>query len=81
LIEVVDEEGKAIDAVIPVLVDILDAEARPAEFSGYYGAQDGLLNVTLDLAVNDTPGKWSIRARELASGQKTDCVLQVLDRQ
>ena len=80
LIDVVDEEGKPIDAVVPVQIDVTDADGKPAEFSGYYGAKDGLLDITLDLAVNDTPGQWTISARELASGRKADYVFNVAGR-
>ena len=76
-IDVVGEEGKRIEAVVPVHVDILDAEGESAEFSGYYGARDGRVDITLDLAVNDKPGNWIIRARELASGRAADCAMNV----
>lgn len=55
-------------AVIPIELDLRDPDGKRAEFSGYYGALDGRLSVTLTPAVNDTPGMWTIEARELASG-------------
>jgi len=67
-VTVADAAGQPIDAVVPVRLDILDPDGRPAEFSGYYGAKDGRLEVACDLAPNDTPGTWEIRATELASG-------------
>lgn len=68
-ITVVDSVGDPIPAVIPLRVDILDPNGRPAEYSGYYGATDGVLKLRLDIAINDTPGIWQIRIRELASGK------------
>jgi len=65
---VVDAEGEPLAAVVPVEVQIIDPQGRPAEFSGYYGAKDGTLAVTLDLAPNDATGEWTLRVRELASG-------------
>jgi len=65
---VVGDDGQPLDAVVPVRVDILDPEARPAEFSGYYGAKGGRLEIRLDLAPNDTAGTWEVRVTELASG-------------
>jgi hypothetical protein len=67
-VSVVDAKGEALPAVVPVQVQILDAEGRPAEFSGYYGAKDGRVSVRMDLAANDAPGTWLIKATELASG-------------
>jgi hypothetical protein len=51
-----------------VLVEIRDAQQRPAEFSGYYGAKDGRVTLHLNLAANEAPGTWTITAKELASG-------------
>jgi hypothetical protein len=65
---VVDAEGKPLDAVVPLKVEILDPQNRPAESSGYYGARDGKVDITLDLARNDPAGEWTLRVRELASG-------------
>jgi hypothetical protein len=68
-ISVVDADGKPIDAVVPLKVDLLDPDGRPAEFSGYYGAKAGQLTIQADLAPNDSPGTWEVRAMELASGE------------
>ena len=56
----------------PVRVDVLDAQGNPAEFSGYYGAAGAASPVRLDLAPNDAPGAWTVRARELASGRTAE---------
>jgi len=60
-----------VPAVVPVRVDVVDPAGRTAEFSGHYGARDGQLELQLDFAVNDPPGVWEIRAKELASGLTT----------
>jgi hypothetical protein len=77
-ISVVDTKGAALDAVVPVQVEILDPQGRPAEYSGYYGAKDGSASLRLDLAPNDAPGAWSVRATELASGLSRSERLTVL---
>jgi len=74
---VVDAEGRPIDAVVPVKVELLDPHGRATEFSGYYGAKDGQVQVTADLAPNDVPGLWRIRVQELASGQVADAYVRV----
>lgn len=66
---VFDAEGRPLDAVVPVTVNILDPDGRQAEFSGHYGATDGLVRIQLDIAANDPPGLWEIRALERASGE------------
>ncbi|HRR32974.1 MAG TPA: hypothetical protein P5026_02645 [Kiritimatiellia bacterium] len=66
-VSVEDREGKPIDAVVPVHVEILDPAGAQAEWSGYYGAERGQLVRELDLAPNDRRGLWQIRVRELAS--------------
>jgi hypothetical protein len=68
-VAVVDDGGKPVAAIVPVQVEALDPQQRPAEFNGYYGARDGQLSVTVDLAANDAPGVWMIRVRDLASGR------------
>jgi len=76
-VSVVDPEGAAIAAIVPVELEVIDAKGRPAEFSGFYGAKDGRLSLKLDLARNDAPGQWTVRARELASGLVAEHRLQV----
>ncbi len=67
-VSIVDDAGAPVNAVIPLEVIIRDPDGRRAEFSGYYGARDGQLSLTLTPALNDVPGVWTIEARELASG-------------
>jgi hypothetical protein len=76
-IEVINDRGEPIEAVIPVDVRISDSEGRPAEFSGSYGAVDGKIEIPLHIASNDAPGIWQIEAVERASGQRATCYLRV----
>ncbi len=76
-VTVQEAKGKPIDAVVPLHVEILDADGRPAEFSGYYGAANGTLELSLDIAANDQPGVWEIRVRELASGLRSSMFVRV----
>jgi hypothetical protein len=77
LVEVVDQSGKALAAVVPVQVTIRDSAGRPAEFSGSYAAVDGQLELILDVAPNDSPGVWEIEAVELASGRRAAAAMRV----
>lgn len=76
-VRVVDDQGKPLDAVVPVRVDIYDPSGRAAEFSGYYGARDGQLQIRLELAKNDEPGLWRVHVEELASGQVANAYVRV----
>lgn len=77
-VSVVDPVGLPLSAVVPVQLQIVDPQGRLAEFSGYYGARDGKVNVHLNLAANDAPGVWTIRATELASGLRRQQQFQVV---
>jgi uncharacterized protein YfaS (alpha-2-macroglobulin family) len=63
--------------LVPVHVEIIDPQGRPAEYTGYYGAKDGQLAIGIDLAANDLSGRWTIRAHELASQQSQEHQLNV----
>ena len=64
-----DRWGRPADAAIPIEVRITDAEGKPGEFSGCYTAKHGKFDLTLQPAVNDTPGAWIVTATNLATGQ------------
>lgn len=57
-------------AVIPVRVDVQDASGRAAEGSGFYAAENGIVQLDLDIAPNEDPGTWEVRVKELASGME-----------
>lgn len=65
------EGGAAIDAVVPVEVQVRDPDGQSAEGSGFYGAESGRLALALDIAPNDAVGTWAVEVTELASGKKT----------
>ncbi|MFM8223711.1 MAG: hypothetical protein ACKOJF_32835, partial [Planctomycetaceae bacterium] len=77
-VHVVDPAGEPIDASIPVTLEVSDPQGRPAEISGHYATQSGQLQVELDLATNDQPGTWVVRAREGATGRVTITHLRVV---
>lgn len=77
-ITVTDSAGETVPAVIPLRVEILDPNGRPAEYSGHYGASHGVLRLRLDIAANDTPGVWQIRIRDLASGKTANRFVSIM---
>ncbi len=71
-------EGKVpVDAIVPLRVDITDPAGEAAELCGWYAAESGKLNLTLDLAPNDRTGNWQINVHELASGIHASKTFQV----
>lgn len=57
-------------AVVPVRVTIRDASGKTAEGSGHYAAENGVVDIDLNLAPNEDPGMWEVRVKELASGME-----------
>jgi hypothetical protein len=76
-VTIADDQGQALDAIVPVRVDFLAPDGQAAEFSGYYGARDGKLSITFALASNDMPGLWELRVKELASGKTGTAYVRV----
>ena len=72
-----DTRKSAIKAMIPVQIEIRDANGKPAEGDGFYAAKDGSLSLKLDIATNEDPGTWSIRVRELASRMETTKYIRI----
>lgn len=76
-VSVVDDDGRPVAAVVPVRVEILDPAGAEAEWSGFYGAQDGRLVLKLELASNDRVGLWQVRVKELASRREASAYFRV----
>jgi len=77
-VTIIGDDGKPMKAVVPVRIDLIDPSGRVAEFSGYYGAKDGKILLTADIASNDKPGLWRIHVRELASGMTADAYMRIM---
>ncbi|MBD3292698.1 MAG: hypothetical protein GF393_07210, partial [Armatimonadia bacterium] len=75
--EVLADNGERVNAIVPVQVEIIDPHGHEAEFSGYYGAKDGGVEINADIAPNDVPGVWRIRVTELASGKVANAYVTV----
>jgi len=70
--------GRRVRADVPIQIEILNAAGEPAEFSGFYAARDGRLTVVLNVALNEPPGTWRIRAVEQASGLMAERTTDIL---
>ena len=69
-IEVLDGDGRPLEAVVPLRVTIRDSDTRTAELSGSYAAVDGKPWRSRWTSPRTTrSGTWRIEVRELASGR------------
>jgi len=68
-VRITDGRGKSANAVVPLAVRIVDPNGQEAEYSGYHAAVNGALDLTLQPAINDTPGVWTVTVDNLASGE------------
>ncbi len=62
-------DGRPLKAVVPLEVEIVDPQGRPAEFTGYHAAPDGQWSQRIVPAANDLPGRWTVKVTELLSGR------------
>jgi len=76
-IAVVDAAGQPVPAVVPLSVKIFDPDGREAEYSGYYGAKDGVLEINIDIAPNDACGVWQVSVQELASMMTCNAYMRI----
>lgn len=76
-VTIADADGRPIDAVIPLEIQVVDARGELREHSGHYGAKDGKVDLTLDIPTNAAAGSWKIQARDLASGQTGEATIAV----
>ena len=56
---------------MPVRVSIKTPSGKESEYSDYYVAENGRLDISFVPAVNDMAGKWEIEAKELSSGKSS----------
>lgn len=63
-----DERGGLLAGLQPVRVTVTDARGAPTEYSDFYAACAGRLEIPLRLAVNDVPGRWRVQVEDLTAG-------------
>ena len=66
---VVDNKGVAFAGTAPLQVRLIDPLGVP-RYDLYRASKDGMLQMTLPLAVNDPAGKWTVEVTELLANTK-----------
>ena len=70
--------GAALSGLQPIEVTITNAQGASNEFSGYYCAKHGVLDVDFVAALNDEPGRWTISASDLTAGLTAQAEFEVV---
>ncbi|MFV2069185.1 MAG: hypothetical protein ACC645_19635 [Pirellulales bacterium] len=73
-----DDSGAPPSGLQPLEVTITDAEGARSEFSGYYCASDGVLNIDFIAALNDEPARWTVSAVDLTAGLTAQSEFEVV---
>jgi hypothetical protein len=76
-IRVLGPSGKPIPGTQPLSVQVLTPKGEWAEITGPHATDDGVWTATLNPALNDMPGAWRIRVKELSSGVTSEAVVTV----
>ena len=63
-----DDNGQLLPGLQPLRVTVTDPQDRPTEYSDYYCASRGKLNIAFRPAVNDRVGLWKVTVEDLTAG-------------
>lgn len=75
-VRVLDAQGKPVDALEPLELEVTDPQGRATEYGGSFVARGGVLALDRTFAANDLPGAWRVRVTELASGKTGECTFR-----
>ena len=64
-----DEDGGAVPGAMPLKLTVRDGQGSRSEYSDHFAFVDGDWSLKGHIAMNDTPGTWSVTVKDLASGK------------
>jgi hypothetical protein len=73
-----DTNGVPLSGLQPLEVTITDASGKNNEFSGYYCAKHGVLDIDFVAALNDDSGRWVVSASDLTAGLTAKAEFEVV---
>lgn len=73
-----DDGGAPLSGLQPLEVKITDAAGARSEFSGYYCASDGVLDIDFIAALNDKPARWTVSVVDLTAGLTAQSEFEVV---
>jgi len=71
------KSGALLAGLQPVQITITDPHGRTNEFSDYYCAKGGVLKIPFAPALNDSRGRWKIRALDLTCGTAAEAAFEL----
>lgn len=71
-VAVQDERAVGVPGLQPLRVTVRDPKGAATEYSGYYCAENGSLELPLTPAMNDETGRWKIAAEDLTTGMNVE---------
>ncbi|NUQ64579.1 MAG: hypothetical protein HUU20_19100 [Pirellulales bacterium] len=76
-VAILDDAGKPLAGLQPLKLSMVDSKGNPTETTGYYCAENGELQLPVHPALNDEPGKWTVRVEDLTAGMTAENVMEV----
>ncbi|MEA1951195.1 MAG: hypothetical protein U9N87_07415, partial [Planctomycetota bacterium] len=78
-ISMLDDSGAPPSGLQPLEVKITAADGEKSEYSGYYCASDGILNIDFTAALNDKPAQWTVLAVDLTAGITAQSEFEIVE--
>lgn len=72
-LRVLDDEGRPVEAVLPVDIRVYDAKGRELDGAGYAAAENGVARLDVQTNLDDAPGDYRVVCRERAGGRSCAC--------
>ncbi|MCM8757325.1 MAG: hypothetical protein NC823_02460 [Candidatus Omnitrophica bacterium] len=76
-ITITGRSGKILPGLQPLWIEVFDGAGQRTEYSDYYCAENGSLEISFSVAENEPAGFWRIEAKELAGGNQAACYLEI----
>ena len=76
-IAVQDEAGRNLPGLQPLHVVVTDPKGNPTEYTGYYCAESGRMQITVMPAINDEVGSWQVRIEDLTAGMTAEAAFEL----
>lgn len=72
-----DAAGRAVEALLPLRLSVVDPQGRELDGSGYYCAADGVLVRRINIPLDALPGRWRVKVDERASGLSRETIIEI----
>ncbi len=73
-----DDQDGPLSGRQPLEITITDSRGASSEFSGYYSARNGVLDIDFVAALNDELGRWNVSVLDLTAGLTAKAEFEVI---